>query len=434
MGAGLNMEAMLAVESVYANRAVLAETYIPSELPEREKEVEQIATRLAPMARGEPGFNFMVYGARGVGKSAAVGYVIREFQKILQKRGVRVPMITVNCREAHNFSLALSAINNALGRFVGRKPQTIKTGLMKGCHIEELANIVKQIGEGPYLIVMDEVDCLKDSDVFYDLLRMHEFSFGLNNTWIRVIGITSDFAFFEKLDSSVQSSFGNDKLIFSRYNRDQLSKVARPRVEAAFREGRYDEGITNYAVALAGDDGNARRVLKLLELAGNAADATRTPKVTCEIVREANKSVELKGVMEDIRSMPYPQKYLILALIDCVTSREDPSTGAETNAIYDRYKQVCGMMGGLQPFSIRWMVDVLKDFDRLTLTQTTLQCRGRHGSTNMISLACDPKEVLEIITKTAISSGDEVLRAVSDGIRERIEHKNAWVGRNGKLF
>ena len=63
---------------IFNNKIFLQTTYTPESIPYRDKQIEQIASILAPALRKDKPSNLFVYGQTGSGKTLSVCYVKNE--------------------------------------------------------------------------------------------------------------------------------------------------------------------------------------------------------------------------------------------------------------------------------------------------------------------------------------------------------------------
>ena len=61
--------------SLFRDKSVLQTNYTPHSIPHRDKQIEQVASILAPLLRGERVSNLFVYGKTGTGKTLSIHYV-----------------------------------------------------------------------------------------------------------------------------------------------------------------------------------------------------------------------------------------------------------------------------------------------------------------------------------------------------------------------
>ena len=66
---------LLKTEGLFINREAMRHTFIPSELPHRVKEINDIASVMVPALRGETPSNIFIYGKTGTGKTAVTKFV-----------------------------------------------------------------------------------------------------------------------------------------------------------------------------------------------------------------------------------------------------------------------------------------------------------------------------------------------------------------------
>src|SRR3989344_388969 len=83
--------------SLFKNKQVLQSNYSPETIPHREKQIEHIASILAPSLLGEKTSNLFVYGKTGSGKTLSVQHVANELTK--RSKDTRVLRIEyINCK------------------------------------------------------------------------------------------------------------------------------------------------------------------------------------------------------------------------------------------------------------------------------------------------------------------------------------------------
>ena len=81
-------------KTLFKNKDVLSGSYVPDKIYHREKQINQIASILAPALRGQLPNNIFIYGTVGTGKSITTKYVVSE----LEKSAENVKVIYVNCK------------------------------------------------------------------------------------------------------------------------------------------------------------------------------------------------------------------------------------------------------------------------------------------------------------------------------------------------
>jgi len=370
------------------NREVLLPDYVPLELPHRSEEIRRLAEVVAPALRGERPNNVFIYGLTGTGKTAVTKYVLRRLQELASQKGAMVQSIYVNVRQRETPYKVLADIAEQLDL---RVPFT---GLSIG---ELFSRIVKRLSrlEGVYIVVLDEIDFLvrRGDDVLYDLTRVNEH---LQRARVSVIGITNSVRLVDSLDPRVRSSLGEQTLVFSPYNAEQLKDILSQRAAMAFNDGALEEGVIPLCAALAArEHGDARRALDLLRVAAEIAEREGAPRVTEEHVMRARAEIERDKVSDVIRTLPLHSK-LVLASVLSATGwgRAEATTGD----VYSTYRSVVRSLG-LEEVTLRRVSGVLGELDMLGIISGRVVSRGRYGKTRVVELAADPETVAQALSE-----------------------------------
>jgi len=80
-------------ESLFKNELALDYSFLPKILPHREQQQRYIASCVKPLLNEKNGKNLFIYGAPGIGKTAAMRFVINE----LEEETEEVIPIYINC-------------------------------------------------------------------------------------------------------------------------------------------------------------------------------------------------------------------------------------------------------------------------------------------------------------------------------------------------
>jgi cell division control protein 6 len=370
------------------NREVLLPDYVPLELPHRSEEIRRLAEVVAPALRGERPNNVFIYGLTGTGKTAVTKYVLRRLQELASQKGAMVQSIYVNVRQRETPYKVLADVAEQLGL---RVPFT---GLSIG---ELFSRIVKRLSrlEGVYIVVLDEIDFLvrRGDDVLYDLTRVNEH---LQRARVSVIGITNSVRLVDSLDPRVRSSLGEQTLVFSPYNAEQLKDILSQRAAMAFNEGALEEGVIPLCAALAArEHGDARRALDLLRVAAEIAEREGAPRVTEEHVMRARAEIERDKVSDVIRTLPLHSKLVLASVLSATGWGRGEAT---TGDIYSTYRSVVRSLG-LEEVTLRRVSGVLGELDMLGIISGRVVSRGRYGKTRVVELAADPETVAQALSE-----------------------------------
>jgi len=370
------------------NREVLLPDYVPLELPHRSEEIRRLAEVVAPALRGERPNNVFVYGLTGTGKTAVTKYVLRRLQELASQKGAMVQSIYVNVRQRETPYKVLADVAEQLGL---RVPFT---GLSIG---ELFSRIVKRLSrlEGVYIVVLDEIDFLvrRGDDVLYDLTRVNEH---LQRARVSVIGITNSVRLVDSLDPRVRSSLGEQTLVFSPYNAEQLKDILSQRAAMAFNDGALEEGVIPLCAALAArEHGDARRALDLLRVAAEIAEREGAPRVTEEHVMRARAEIERDKVSDVIRTLPLHSKLVLASVLSATGWGRGEAT---TGDVYSTYRSVVRSLG-LEEVTLRRVSGVLGELDMLGIISGRVVSRGRYGKTRVVELAAEPETVAQALSE-----------------------------------
>jgi cell division control protein 6 len=384
-------------ESVFRkDRDILRPSYIPENLPHREKQIDQLASILATALRGERPSNILIFGKTGTGKTAVIKYLGNEISKADEWE--RVSFLYMNCEIVDTpYAILQNVGNNFVQDFEERIPFT-------GWSIERVYNILREkIDEEKrvVIIVLDEIDKLvtkSGDDILYHLSKIND---DLKKTKISLIGISNDLKFTEFLDPRVKSRLSDEKLVFPPYNANELRDILQQRSKLAFENGVIDDGVISLCAALAAQEhGDARRALDLLRVAAELVERSGSEKITEHHVRKAKNKIELDCVLEATRSLPTQSKLVLLGII---LSEERNGTKLTTGDVFSAYRELA-RKAGVSNLTQRRVTDLISELDMLGLVNARVKSFGRGGRTKEIRSSVPILETKRILEK------DEVLK------------------------
>jgi cell division control protein 6 len=366
-------------KSLFENKAVLQPTYMPEQVLHREKEIELVASVLAPLLKGEKPSNLFVYGITGTGKTLTINYVSSYLLDIAKEQNRKLKIIYINCklkRTADTEYRLIAQILRELGKDV---PST-------GLPTDEIYNIFYNILNSTkmmVLLVLDEIDQLIDKsgdEIIYNLVRINT---ELKESVVSLVGISNSTIFTEHLDPRVKSSLSEEEITFAPYNALQIQEILKKRAEHAFREGTIEQGVLEKCAAYAArEHGDARRAIELLRVAGEIAERKKKTTMQMSDLDEAEEKIEKEKVIEIIKTLPKQSQsalYCILLLYN------ESNNKINTGAIYDKYKEMCAVQD-LRPLTQRRISDILAELDMLGVINATIVSKGRYGRTKEISI------------------------------------------------
>jgi len=281
-------------DSLFNDKFVLQTNYTPDTIPHRDKQIEQVASILAPALRGERTSNLFLYGKTGTGKTLSIQYVRQEMLKRKERSKKKLKIEYINCKLKKVADTEYRILAEFIRKLGGDIPTTgLPTDAVYN-KFTELIDNEKQI----LLLILDEIDqaVKKISDSFlYNLTRINS---ELSKAQISLIGISNDLTFLDNLDPRVRSSLGEEEIVFPPYNALQLQDILKKRAEQAFKKGVVDQGVISKCAAFAArEHGDARRALDLLRIAGELAEREGEKKIKLEHIDKANEKIEKEKIL-----------------------------------------------------------------------------------------------------------------------------------------
>jgi len=277
------VEDALGTSSVFADRSKLDFNFVPEELPHRDDELRTLAAVFKQVANQSASQSAFVTGSVGTGKTVLTKKFAADFQDAARKRNQSVEYVHVNCRNKASEGLVLHHI---LKHFDPKYPER---GFSTNEMLRDLRKLIDRKG-CHVLVVLDEADALvakEGSDLVYAFTRFDDERAAPKAT-LSLLLVSAEDTMPLRLDDAARSTFRRSNTItLARYNAKQLLTIVEQRAKLAFHKNTVDDDVLELIADIAGDDGDARYAIELLDHAGWLADQDGAEKVAAEHVRAA---------------------------------------------------------------------------------------------------------------------------------------------------
>jgi cell division control protein 6 len=361
---------------IFRDREVLRHDYLPNRLPHREEQIRLLGETVAPSLRGSRSSNILIYGKTGTGKTAVTKYVLSRLEIKAKEFNAAVRFCHVNCRMAGSEYRVFASLCQNLG------VEVPFTGLSVGEVFDRFRLSLEASGI-IFIVALDEVDALikdRGDGLLYELTRMNE---TLHRSKVSIVGISNDFRLKDFLDPRVLSSLSEEEVVFRPYDAAELRNILLERSAQAFLGNVLSEGAVSLCAALAAaENGDARRALDLLRVAGEVAERRGATAVSEDNVREAEKHIEHDRVVEALRNLTLHSKLVVLSVYHMGRANQG---GVITGEIQDVYCELCQEIG-VPTLTQRRLGTLVNELDSMGLLNAKVVSMGRYGRTKKIRL------------------------------------------------
>ncbi len=359
---------------IYKDRDALREDYQPEKLVGRDEEIQMYQAALQPVINSEQPNNIFLYGKTGVGKTAATKYLLSHLEDDAEQYDdIDLNLIFLNCDGlTSSYQISTRLVNELRDE----ANQISTTGYPRATVYEMLWSDLDDLG-GTVIIVLDEVDHVKDDSILYQLPRARA-NENLTEAKIGIIGISNDFSFRDDLSPKVKSSLCEQEIHFPAYDASNLKQILEQRATVAFHEGVLSDGVIPLCAAYgAKDAGDARQSIDLLMKAGDLAREEDTSIVTEDQVERGRRALERGRIEEGISGLTQHGHLVLYALLTFDLENETPVRSRDVRPRYTRFTRLAQR----DPLVPRRMRDHLSELAMLGIVSVTERNEGRRGGT-----------------------------------------------------
>ncbi|MCY3413510.1 MAG: ORC1-type DNA replication protein [Candidatus Heimdallarchaeota archaeon] len=387
----------LAKPSVFTDETKLSSEYVPNNLLFRVENLKTLARHYKVIFTDTKISKHMIIsGPVGSGKTSLAKKLGTWVES---KNGVGLPTmryIHVNCRRNRSVYLILLSIARALNSHVPSR----------GYSSEELLEIIVELLEirkTTLLLVMDELDYLKDDDInglIYGLTRTNDERSQTSHK-IALLLISQSNQFVDRLDMSSQSSLTPALMVLDPYSKYQLYKIIEDRVQQSFHDGAVMSDSIELAAEIAAARGDARRAVELMWFAGKYADKDLSSLVYPEHVRLAKADIEPSIIKKTIMDLPIHVQLLLLGIArELKLSHAAHITSGKAE---ESYQMACEDYGiTYRKHTQIW--EYLKELSHLGVINTTISGKGQRGTTQLISIQDVSAVELELVVQKMLQT------------------------------
>jgi archaeal cell division control protein 6 len=368
--------------TIFKDKSLLNNNYQPKDILHRDTQIEQIASILAPILRGEKSSNLFLYGKTGTGKTLSIQFVRDELMKRMKKdAGFELKIIYLNCKLKKVSDTEYRILAEFIKKLGSEVPTTGLPTQSVYSKFIKLIDSEKQL----IILILDEIDeAVKkiSNDFLYNLTRLNS---ELSKSQISIVGISNNLTFLDEIDPRVRSSLSEEEIIFPPYNALQLQEILTKRSDQAFNEKVLEDGVIAKCAAFAArEHGDARRALDLLRVAGELAERDGNKRVGLKHIDEANNKIEKDKILDVITSEPKQFQLVLSSIINLSENRgKDP---VFTGDVYNLYEGLC-RKSNMEVLTQRRVGDIIQEFDMLGIINVRVVSKGRGGRMREIKMA-----------------------------------------------
>ena len=334
--------------TIIKNEEILSYEYIPSVLPYRENQIQEIANSIKPMLYERSGRNLFVHGAPGIGKTASIKWVLRELSETTDE----IVPIYVNCWNLKTKYFIFSEMANQL-----------KISFTAGKSAEHiLQQIIYKLKGRRAVFVFDEIDKIDDSDFLYQIVS------SFPNSCIHLI--SNNFDYIVKIDPRIKSRLMLKSIEFKPYTLSEIYGILKERAKLALRKDSFDTALLKQIANITYNKGDVRVGLYLLRESAKIAESEGRRKIDKSHIKKAMESVLDKRIDEEKLNK---DEQLIIKIVK-------GNNGEISGKLYELYTKKSGKL------SYKSFKRYIKNLEKLGFLKLELTSGGFKGKSTRIFL------------------------------------------------
>jgi cell division control protein 6 len=385
-------------DDIFRNKDMLRVGWVPEDedmIVGRDDTMAELAEYINPILAGNQPDHVIIYGKTGTGKSLITRHVV---QRAVAASSAEVQHAYIDCKQYHTDTQVFTELGRQFNDPEQTEQTIPETGLSTGIYKKRFYDAVDTCTDG-VLIILDEMDKLKNDDAILELSRAVEDRKA--SVPIGLLVISNRIGYIENFQARVESSFDAQDIQPAPYSVKTLREIMESR-RSAFKPDVLKDGVIPKAAAVAGaEHGDARRAIRILRHAGQAAAKEDAEQVNEEHIDIARREAEKNRFGETIQNAT-PHETLVLLAIANLTLRNDGRKEFKQSEVYERYTEEADK-NDTAPLSQRRVRDLVNDYALLDVLETEKRNYGKQsGIHRVIQLLLDPEIVRDVIEATRI--------------------------------
>jgi cell division control protein 6 len=379
-------------DKIFVNKDMLRVGWVPENedmIIGRDEEMRQLATYINPILSGQEPDHVVVYGKTGTGKSLITRHVV---QRACSATAETIGHAYIDCKQYKTETQVFAELGRIFNDPEATGQTVPETGLSTARYKSRLYDALEASFDGA-LIILDEMDKLRDDDTVLELSRAVEDR--KTDVPIGVIVISNRIGYIENFQARVESSFDPRDIQPAPYDAAVLQQIMESR-RGAFVDGVLTDDVIPKAAAVAGaEHGDARKAIRILRHAGEAAANEGTDRVTADHIDVARHEAEKNRFGETIQNATAQEKAVLLALAELTLNNEKDQF--KQSELYEQYQTINEAIE-MNTLSQRRVRDLANDYALLDVLEVDKRNFGQTGGIHRVSqLLLDAEIVRDVI-------------------------------------